>query len=87
MLVMRSDIAPQYNIEPFHISIVWKPLDAMTGKELAELNLIKAQTGQTLASIGAIDGSDERQRIIADPESGYSGLDTGTEEDESGEWQ
>ena len=53
---------------------MWKPLDAMTAKELAELNKMKAETGNILSQAGAVDGYDERERIIADPESGYSGL-------------
>ena len=47
----------------------------MTGKELAELNRLKAETGKILVESGAIDGLDERERIIADPESGYAGLE------------
>jgi hypothetical protein len=46
----------------------------MTAEELANINKIKADTGQVLSASGAIDGEDERKRIIADPESGYSGL-------------
>jgi uncharacterized protein len=74
MLLIRSEIAPRFNIEPFSTTVSWKPLDAMTGKELAELNMLKAQTGSILSQSGAIDGMDERERIIADPESGYSGM-------------
>ncbi len=74
LLVIRSEICPKFGVEPFETSVVWKQLDAMTGKELAELNLLKAQAAQILSDIGAIDGYDERERIIADPESGYSGL-------------
>jgi phage-related protein (TIGR01555 family) len=75
LLLIRSEIAPMFNLQPFSTTITWNPLDAMTGKELAELNKLKADTGQVLMSSGAIDGQDERNRIINDPESGYTGLD------------
>jgi phage-related protein (TIGR01555 family) len=79
-LLIRSDIAPRFNIEPFPTTVTFNPLDAMTAKEQAELNKVKADTGAVLMSTGAIDGADERQRVINDPDSGYSGLvdeDTG----------
>lgn len=75
MLLIRSEICPKFDIEPFSTTVTWKPLDAMTGKELAELNRLKAETGKILVESGAIDGLDERERIIADPESGYAGLE------------
>jgi phage-related protein (TIGR01555 family) len=75
MLLIRSEICPKFGIEPFSTTVTWKPLDAMTGKELAELNRLKAETGKILVESGAIDGLDERERIIADPESGYAGLE------------
>ena len=74
LLLIRSEICPLFGIKPFSTSVVWKPLDAMTAKELAELNKMKAETGNILSQAGAVDGYDERERIIADPESGYSGL-------------
>jgi hypothetical protein len=74
LLLIKSEIAPQFNIAPFSTQIVWKSLDAMTAKEKAELNKLKADTGAVLAASGAIDGQDERKRIIADPDSGYDGL-------------
>ncbi len=74
LLLIRSEIAPKFGIKPFGTSIVWKTLDAMTAKEQAEVNLIKAQTGAALVQSGSIDGYDERERLIADPESGYSGM-------------
>jgi phage-related protein (TIGR01555 family) len=75
LLLIRSEIAPRYNLEPFNTTITWKPVDAMTAEELAALNKLKAETGQVLITSGAIDGNDERGRIIADPESGYSGME------------
>jgi hypothetical protein len=75
LLLIRSEIAPKYNLEPFNTTVTWKPVDAMTAEELAALNKLKAETGQVLITSGAIDGNDERGRIIADPESGYSGME------------
>jgi len=73
-LLMRSYVAPTLGIKPVHTDIKWEPVDAPTAKELAETNLIKAQTGAALTQSGAIDGMDERARITADPASGYTGL-------------
>lgn len=73
-LVIRSEIIPKYNIEPFSVEVVWNSLDSMTAKEKAEINLIKSQTSTNLMASGAIDSQDERARIISDPDSGYSGL-------------
>lgn len=75
LLLIRSEISPEFGISPFGVKVQWKPLDAMTTKEEAEINALKAQTGSTLMNSGAIDGEDERQRIINDPVSGYSGLE------------
>ncbi len=74
LCLMRSEIAPKFNIEPFNITIKWQPLDSTTAKEQAEINEIKARTGQVLMTSGAIDGIDERERVTADPTSGYTGL-------------
>jgi phage-related protein (TIGR01555 family) len=75
LLLIRSEIAPKYKIAPFETSIEWNSLDAMTAKEQAELNKMKAETGAILMQSGAIDGMDERNRIINDPVSGYTGID------------
>lgn len=74
LLLIRSRISPEFNVPVFNTAVTWKPLDAMTAKEQAELNKMKAETGQILMTSGAIDGNDERERIITDPESGYTGL-------------
>ncbi len=74
LLLIRSEICPEFNIAPFDTAVQWKPLDAMTAEELALLNKTKAETGQVLMTSGAIDGNDERQRLIVDPESGYNGM-------------
>lgn len=74
MCLIRSEIVPEFGIAPFDTTVTWNSLDAMTAEEQANLNKMKAETGQTLMATGAIDGADERQRIINDPVSGYSGL-------------
>jgi phage-related protein (TIGR01555 family) len=74
MLMIRSEICPQYKIKPFDTTVTWEPLDAMTAKEKAEVNRMSAETGSLLINAGAIDGNDERERIINDPDSGYSGM-------------
>lgn len=51
------------------------PLDEMTEDQRARANLEKAQTGVALVSQGVISPAEERQRIAADPESGYNGID------------
>lgn len=71
--LIRSAIEPKFNVRP-DVSIVWNPLDSMTAKEQAEVNKIKAETGNALVQAGAIDGMDERARIAADPNSGYHAL-------------
>ena len=71
MLLIKSEIAPN---APFATSITWMPLDVPTSEQKALLNKGKAETDVLLASTGAIDGKDIRERIIADPESDYSGI-------------
>lgn len=85
LLLIRSEIIPKFNIDLFNTCISWKSIDAMTAEELALLNKMKAETGSILMNIGAIDGNDERQRIINDPESGYIGLTQENEENNSEE--
>jgi uncharacterized protein len=75
LLLMLSEVCPKFNIKPFEIKIVWKPLDAMTEIEQAQLNKTKAETAQIHSTVGAIDGNDERDRLISDPSSGYSGME------------
>lgn len=83
LLLIRSTIMPEYGIPIFETTVTWKPLDAMTAKEQAEVNRFKAETGKMLMEAGAIDGTDERERVITDPDSGYTGLNN--EDIETGE--
>lgn len=70
LLLLKSAFGDQ----TFETTVTWNPLDEMTAEELANVNKLKAETGQVLAQSGAIDGQDERDRITKDPESGYDGL-------------
>ena len=74
LLLIRSEIAPLFNVEPFPTTVTFNSLDAMTAKEQAELNKIKAETDNSLMMSGAIDGQDIRDRIVNDPKSGYNGI-------------
>lgn len=56
-------------------TVSWKPLDSPTAKELADTNLVKAQTGAQLVASGAISSEDERARLAGDNMSGYHHLD------------
>lgn len=71
-LVIKSYVEPKFG--PVAISHEWETLDSMTAKEQAETNLVNAQAGYQLVQSGAIDGVDERNRIIADPASGYTNI-------------
>lgn len=84
MLLIKSDIAPAFNIAPFNTSIAWASLDAMTAKEQAEVNKLKSEIDSNLINSGVIDQQEARERITKDPDSGYNGLlgDVITPEDE-----
>jgi len=69
-LLLKSEFGINDNID-----IVFNKLDAMTEKELAEVNAIKANTDMQYVSMGAIDGEDVREKIKIEPESGYNNLD------------
>lgn len=57
------------------LSINWHPLDSMTAEQQATVNKLKAETGAALIASGAIDSTDERNRIRIDKKSDYVGLD------------
>ena len=80
LLTARSE-----GIKDVELSVNWKPLDTPTGKELAEENLTKAQTGAALIASGALDGAEERRRLAMDPGSGYAGVDLSGEADGDGD--
>lgn len=56
------------------IEVEFNKLDAMTEKEMAEVNFVKSQTARNYQDAGSIDGQDIRDTLIADPQSGFNGL-------------
>lgn len=87
LLLIRSEIAPRFNMSPFSTSVSWNPLNEVGAKEQAEINKLKADTGLVLMNSGAIDGEDERQRIVNDPSSGYNGISADVPNEEEPEEQ
>ncbi len=85
-LVIKSIIMPEFQVGEFRTQVCWEKLDAMTAEEKAAINKAKAETGNALIMSGAIDGQDERKRIINDPDSGYNGLLDQIDEDRSNEF-
>lgn len=81
LCLIRSEIAPRFSAKPFDVEVQWNPLDVPTAKEIAESNKAKAETDKILVDTGAIDGTDVRARVVADPDSGYNGLPLLTDED------
>lgn len=73
LLCIRSEVAPD---KPFNTSVAWKPVDSPTAAELAELNNKKSMTDQNLVNAGAITPMEARDRLINDPDSGYSALES-----------
>lgn len=82
LLLMKSEIAPQFKIEPLETQVVWNKLDAPTTAEQAATNLVKAQTYQALQQTGAVDGEMILNVLVADPDSGFSGIEIPEEIDE-----
>lgn len=80
-LVIKSEI-PGDQIDPEAINIEWGTLDTMTAEEQANVNEIKSRTGKNYIESGAINAAEERQRLITDPASGYTGLGEINLEDE-----
>lgn len=75
-LVIRSFT----NEKELQTTVSWNPLDTPTAQELAQTNLLKAQTGAALVQSGAISSEDERKRVALDKVSGYHELGLGDEE-------
>lgn len=87
-LVIRSEVLEAFpELKPFETTVKWEPLDAMTAKEQAEVNKLEAETDSALVTAGAITGEEVRDRLIKDPNSGYTGIaaieqpDDGTDPD------
>lgn len=73
-LVVKSHVMPKFGLPEFKIDVSWNELDAMTATERAAVNLQLAELDNVLMSTGAIDSQNIRNRIVNDPDSGYSGL-------------
>ena len=75
-LLIKSEVVPKFGISFFETSAEWHPTDTPTAKETAEINKIEADRDLALVQAGAIDGTDVRNRIIADHDSGYNGIES-----------
>jgi len=73
-LVMQAYVVPALGAMDIETTVQWNPLDTPTAKELADTNLVKAQTGLALIQAGAIDSSVEQRRVATDKTSGYHDL-------------
>ncbi|OCJ20010.1 DUF1073 domain-containing protein [Serratia sp. 14-2641] len=87
LLLMRSHIAPKLGIDPVETSVNWESLESMTATERATVRETDSRTDLNLVNTGAIDQYDVRDRLIADPDSGYSNLAPAVppDDDDSGE--
>jgi phage-related protein (TIGR01555 family) len=71
-LVLKSELRADPAVLDPHVE--WNPTDSPTGKEIAERNLATAQADQIYAAVGAIDGTDIRDRLRTTRDSGYFGI-------------
>lgn len=86
LCLWRSEIAPKFKQDPKRqLEIQWRPLDAPTAKEQAEVEEIKSRTAQNYVNAGALDGTDVRGVIIKDSESGFTGIEEVSAENPTGE--
>jgi phage-related protein (TIGR01555 family) len=79
--LVKSSLVSKFGID-CNLNVTFNPLDALTTKEQAEVNDIKARTALTLSQVGAIDGIDERERLRTDDKSGYAHLEDAELEDD-----
>lgn len=70
MLVIKSG-----NMQNVSTSVAWKTLDTPTAKEAAEIDKLKAERDAVLVTCGALDGPDVRERLGADDDGDYGGID------------
>ncbi len=59
------------------ISYEWVPLDSPTDKEIAEMTKARADAGVSYCGAGIIAPEEERERLRADPNSGYTFIEPG----------
>ena len=74
-MVMRSEIAPKMGGKVIATSVEWEKLDSPTAQEQAETQKVEAERDAALVTTGAIDHIDVRNRIRADRNSGYYGIE------------
>jgi phage-related protein (TIGR01555 family) len=77
LLLLASEVRPKFGSKvpvDWEPVIKWNPCDTPDAKEQAEINEIKSRVGNNLVNSGAIDGVDERNRLMSDKDSGYDGL-------------
>lgn len=67
---------------PAAIDVAWPPLKVMSDTERSAANLSNAQADALLYDKGAIDSKDIRDRLAADKDSGYTGLEPFAEPDD-----
>lgn len=67
-------IKPKMGIEP-EIEINWTPIKVMSELEIANVNKVKADTDSVLELMGVISAKDAGKRLIADKDSGHSGME------------
>lgn len=73
-ILLRSEICPKFGIKPFDVEVVFNPLDSLTEMEQAEIDDKRADTRTKYVNIGAIDGGDVHELLVADKDSGFNGL-------------
>jgi hypothetical protein len=82
-LVMLSEVIPKFKkLKDAEIVVKWHEVDALSHKELAELNLTKAQTDAALIAAGEVSPEDGRARVAKDRDSGYHGIGIDLEDEE-----
>jgi uncharacterized protein len=83
-LLVRSYIKPKFGTAPA-VRIEWNPVDSPTAAEEADIGQKKSATDAAYVEMGAIDGIDVRNKLIADKKSGYSNLPKAMRPDETSE--
>jgi uncharacterized protein len=81
LLLIRSHVAPKFKMKPFNTEVAWNELDEQTAAEQAETELKKAQAAESYVNMGAVNGMDVRNKLIADKHSGFNGIDEMSEEE------
>jgi hypothetical protein len=78
LLLCRSEFADYSGLS---VKAVWNPVRAPKPLEKADMELKEAQAAQTRVAAEITSPEEERARLMANPESGYSGPELGEEAD------